>query len=236
MAEVLKGLTGHASLEKARANVEDFLAHYTYVYWREHFIQHDMAEADINVIETANKYLRAGARGELNAHKAAIAGTAAQAIYFALDSGRSQGLAYENMDQRAFYQNVSMLALALCNTIYVHHWTDDKRSARKVLGMLRSELLEFEEAFDRQGLESLGVSKNQWKACLKPEIEESKDNVVKRAALRVAARHLRPLGYTKEFTRADASITTNVGHLWTLETGRESIVYENPLFCGVNEA
>ena len=59
---------------------------------------------------------------------------------------------------------------------------------------------------------------------------------MRRAALRVAARHLRPLGYAKEFSRGDANITTNVGHVWSQETGRENFAYENQLFCGVSEA
>jgi hypothetical protein len=235
MTEVLRDLTGLSCLEKARANVEDFLAHYAYIYWREHFIQHDMAEADINVLETSNKHLRAGNKELLDARQAAIAGAAAQAVFFSLDSARSQGLGFENMDQRLFYQNVVMLTLAICNAMHVYHWIGDKRSAKRLLGLLQTELLDFEGAHERYGLEATGISKNQWKQCIKSEIDESKDNVVRRAALRVAARHLRPLGYVKEFSRADAALRTNVGHVWTLETGRESFAYENQRFCGVSE-
>lgn len=236
MVGVLRELTGVKDDAKARENVEDFLAHYTYVYWREHFIQHDMAEADINIIETGNKYLRAGTKEDLTAEEAAIAGTAAQAIYFALDSGRSQGTGYENIDQRAFYQNVVMLTLSICNAMYVHHWLGDRKSARKLLTMLQTELLDFEGAYDRYQLGSTGVDKATWEKCIASEIVESKECVAKRAALRVAARHLRPLGYTREFSRDDANITTNVGHIWSVETGRENFQYENLLFCGVSEA
>lgn len=235
MAEMLGELSSVAA-EKARRNVNDFLANYTYVYWREHFIQHDLAEADINIQELASKHLRAGVREDLDETDVAKAGAAAQAIYFALDAGRSIGTGWENPDQRAFYQNVTLLTLALCNAMYVYHWNDDTKSARKLLTLIKTELLDFEGGYDRYKLAEHGVTRQMWQECLRPEAPDSSDNVVRRAALRVAARHLRPLGYIKEFTRQDQGITTNVGHLWSIETGRENLCYENTLFCGMEEA
>ena len=235
MAEVLAGLSKQKEAAKQAKCVQDFLAHYTYVYWREHFIQHDMAEADINILELTTVYLRAGVKAQPSETDAAIAGAAAQAIYFALDSARSIGHGCENMDQRAFYQNVVMLTLAFCNAIYLYHWMGDKKAANKLLSLLKQELIDFEGAFDRYNLGDYGVSKTAWKRVLKSEVADSKDNVVKRAAVRIAARHLRPLGYTKDFTRQDANVTTNVGHMWSTESERENFRYENPLFCGVSE-
>ncbi|MCE5229669.1 hypothetical protein LLG95_08745 [bacterium] len=235
MAVVLGDMTGQKAADKRSANVQDFLAHYTYVYWREHFIQHDLAEADINVHELGSKYLRAGSKGQFDPTSAAIAGAAAQAIFFCMESGRSTGIGWENMDQRAFYQNVAMLTLAMINAIYVHHWLGDTKAARKLLALLKEELLDFEGAYERHNLAELGVTPQQWKAAIKSEVADSKDNVVRRAALRLAARHLRPLGYTKDFTRQDANSTTNVGHIWSAETCRENFCYENPYFCGVAE-
>ncbi len=235
MVEVLATLCGHDNAERRRQNVHDFLANYTYVYWREHFIQHDLAEADINIEELSNKYLRAGIKRELEPLEIGIAGAAAQAIYFALDSTRSVGTGYENMDQRAFYQNVVMITLALVNSIYVSHWQGNPKNGRKLLGLLNTELVDFENAFERYQLAKLGFNKSEWIGAIKSEIEESRDNVVKRAAMRVAARHLRPLGYTKEFSRQDANATTNVGHIWSIETGRDNFCYENRFFCGVSE-
>jgi hypothetical protein len=235
MAEVLAELTGQTAPDKIRRNVHDFLAHYTYVYWREHFIQHDLAEADINVQELANKHLRAGVKAALEPTEVARAGAAAQAIYFCLHASASHGVAWENMDQRGFYQNVMKLTLSICNAMYVYHWMGDNKSARKLLNLLKTELLEFDTAFERYNLTQFGVSATQWKKSLRSEVEDSKDNIVKRAALRVAARHLRPLGYAKEFTRADANITTNCGHIWSIESCRENFCYENSAFCGVNE-
>ncbi len=235
MAAVLGDLTGQKAADKRATNVQDFLAHYTYVYWREHFIQHDLAEADINVHELGVKYLRAGSKGQLDASSSAIAGAAAQAIFFCLESGRSTGTAWENMDQRAFYQNVAMLTLAMINAIYVYHWLGDTKAARKILALLKEELLDFEGAYERHRLAALGVSQSAWKATIRPEVADSRDNVVRRAALRLAARHLRPLGYTKDFTRQDANGSTNVGHIWSIESSRETFGYENPYFCGVAE-
>ncbi|MEN6626736.1 MAG: hypothetical protein ABFD69_10970 [Candidatus Sumerlaeia bacterium] len=235
MAEILGDLTGQKSAEKRVGNVHDFLAHYTYVYWREHFIQHDLAEADINIHELCAKYLRNGVKGQVEAAEAATAGAAAQAIFFALESGRSTGTSWENMDQRAFYQNVSMLTLAMINAIYVYHWQGDTKAARKMLGLLKEELLDFEGAYERHDIAKLGVSASAWKNTIRSEVADSKDNVVRRAALRLAARHLRPLGFTKDFTRQDANSTTNVGHIWSAESPRDSFGYENPYFCGVAE-
>lgn len=235
MAEALAGMTKQRGAEKSLNNVNDFLASYTYIYWREHFIQHDLAEADINIIELCNKHLRAGVKTEMNEVDCSIAGAAAQAIYFALDSGRSTGLAYENMDQRAFYQNVVMLTLAVTNAMHVHHWMGNNKQAKALLELIKEELFDFVGAYDRYDLQALGVSKNEWREATKSEIPDSRDNVVKRAATRIAARHLRPLGYTREFSREDASMTTNVGHIWSLESCRENLCYENTLYCGVNE-
>lgn len=235
MAEVLVGLTKQSDPAKVKRNVHDFLAHYTYVYWREHFIQHDLAEADINILEISNKHLRAGIRGDIDIIEAAKAGAAAQAIYFALDSTRSIGTASENMDERAFYQNVVMLTLAICNAIAVYTWLDDTESAQKLLTLLKTELIDFENAYDRYDLAQYEITAEGWADTIKSEIEDSEDNVVKRAALRTAARHLRPLGFTKDFTRQEANLTTNVSHIWATESCRENFCYENKLFCGVSE-
>ena len=235
MAEILGGMTGQRSAEKTRRNVADFLAHYTYVYWREYFIQHDVAEADINILELTTKFLRAGVKTPPREVDAARAGAAAQAIYFSLDSGRSLGTGCENMDQRGFYQNVVMLTLAICNAMHVYHWLGDTKSAKTLLTLLKTELLDFKGAYARYDLGQYGITKKAWGECMRSEVADSRDNVVRRAALRTAARHLRPLGYTRDFTRQDANMTTNVGHMWSTESRRENFCYENTLFCGVGE-
>ncbi len=236
MAEVLGNLVGGNNAKKKSQNVMEFLSHYTYVYWREHFIQHDLSEADINIHEFANDHLRAGLKANLSEKDAAIAGAAAQAIYFALDSGRSTGTKPEHMDQRAFYQNVAMLTLAMCDAVYVYHWLKDTKRARKIVDLLKTELIGFETAYQRHGLTNYGIRRKNWEESLESEVPDSKDNVVKRAARRVAAVHLRPLGYTRDFNREDELTPTTVGHLWTDEINNINCKYENPYCCGAREA
>lgn len=235
MAEVLGNLVGGTNAKKKSQNVIDFLTNYTYVYWREHFIQHDLSEADINIHEMANEHLRNGLKQNLNERDAAIASAAAQAIFFAFDSGRSTGTRYEHMDQRAFYQNVAMLTLSMCNAVYAYHWLKEPKKARKMVDLLKTELIGFDTAFQRYGLADLGVKKKSWEEALQSQVDDSKDNVVKRAARRVAGCHLRQLGYTRDFSREDELTPTSCGHLWNDEISNLNYKYENPFFCGVRE-
>jgi hypothetical protein len=236
LAGLLADMTGSNKPEVRRRNVLDFLGQYTFVYWREHFIQHDLSEADINVQDMANDYLRAGAKGKLNEQQAAVCGAAAQAIFFALESCRSCGTRYEHMDHRAFYQNVVMLTLSACNAVYVYTWLKDTKRARKIVDLIRTELIDFEGAYERHKLKSLGVSREEWKDTLRSHVEDSSDNIVKRAASRIAATHLRPLGFTRDFSRDDELTSVSVGHLWTTEISNPNLKYENRFFCGVMEA
>jgi hypothetical protein len=82
----------------------------------------------------------------------------------------------------------------------------------------------------------MGVSREAWKDTLRSHVTESKDNVVKRAASRVAATHLRPIGYSRDFSRDDELTTVSVGHLWSTEICNPNLKYENRYFCGVSEA
>lgn len=236
MAEVLAGFVGGRKADVRIRNVQNFLAEYTYVYWREHFIQHELSEADIDIHEIANRTLRAGLKQTLTEEDAAICSAAAQAIFFCLESSRSAGTSSENFDQRAFYQNVVMLTLALCNATYVHTWLKDAKKARETVGLIQEELIDFEGAYSRHSLKKFGVTRVAWEDAIRSNVADSKDNIVKRAALRVAASHLRPLGFTREFSRDDELITTSVGHLWKTEIENTNFKYENQLFCGVSEA
>jgi hypothetical protein len=236
LAEVLANLTGSKNAELRSKNVSDFLSAYTYVFWREHFIQHELSEADINIHEIANETLRAGVRGKLDERQASIAGAAAQSIFLAFDSKRSCATSFENMDQRAVYQNVVMLTVSLCNAVYIHHWLKDTKKARKFVDLIKTELMGFQKAFDRYRLSRLGVTRKCWEAATQSHVDESSDNIVVRAATRVAATHLRPLGYRREFSRDDELLTVNVGHIWSAEIDNLNYRYENPFFCGVREA
>lgn len=236
MAEVLADMVHSKKADIRTRNLSDFLTEYTYVYWREHFIQQELSEADINIHEIANATLRADTRGSLSEVEAATAGAAAQAIYFALESFRSCGTRYENIDQRAFYQNVCMLTLAMCNAVYVYTYLGETKKARKMVDLIKSELIGFEGAYKRYKLRSLGVTKEMWSDAIKSEVEDSRKNIVARVASRVAASHLRPIGFTRDFSREDELEPTSVGHLWATEIENPNYRYENLYYCGVSEA
>jgi hypothetical protein len=60
-------------------------------------------------------------------------------------------------------------------------------------------------------------------------------NVVERATRRIAARHLRPLGYRREFSLEDENILSSVGHIWSGEVINTNYNWENRYFCGLKE-
>ncbi len=233
--EILANICGSKELKIVRRNVTEFLVHYTYVHWREHFIQGDMSEAEIQLGEIVADYLMKDCKKRLKDEDIVTAGVAAQGYFFALDAQRSHATHFENLDQRAVYQNVVMLVLAMCNYVTILHWQGRTAEARKVVDLIRTELLEFDKGYERYRLADYGVTRQEWVDCLKSMVDESPMNIVARAARRIAARHLRPLGYRKDFTREDEMLTANVGHIWTAEIENTNYKWENKLFCGMRE-
>ncbi|MCX7626236.1 MAG: hypothetical protein N2Z21_08510 [Candidatus Sumerlaeaceae bacterium] len=220
---------------KARENIFDFLAAYGYVYWREHFLQHDMSEADVELHALVDDLLLRGAKKRLRDEDYLIAGVAAQAYFFALDAMRSHATHWENLDQRAAYQNVLMITLALCNLIAIYHWLKKPAEARKVFDVMKTELFDFESAYHRYALAEYGVTPPEWEAVIASEIEDSPLNLVARAARRTAARHLRCFGFKKELGRDDELIPPATGHIWNAEIENINYKWENKLFCGLRE-
>ena len=106
---------------------------------------------------------------------------------------------------------------------------------KATLDLLKNELIDFVSAFDRYNLPEYGLTRQEWEESLKSQVDESPLNIVERAARRVAARHLRPLGYKTEFTREDENLTTNTGHVWSTEIENSNYKWENKLFCGLRE-
>lgn len=233
--EVLADICGHKDPKILHRNVEEFLVHYTYVHWREHFIQGDMSEAEIQLTELVHDYLMKDCRKRLRDEHYIMAGVAAQGYFFALDAQRSQATYYENLDQRAVYQNVAMLTLAMCNHITLMHWLKKPAEGRKALDLLKLELLDFASAYQRHRLADYGVTEQEWRDSIKSMVDETDMNIVARAARRTAARHLRPLGYRKDFTREDEYLSSNCGHIWTAEVENTNYKWENKLFCGMRE-
>ncbi|AXA36800.1 hypothetical protein BRCON_2023 [Candidatus Sumerlaea chitinivorans] len=233
--EVLAGICGAKDRNHARENIFDFLTNYLYIHWREYFIQHDLSEADIQLRDMVDETLLRGVRKRLKDEDYLIAGVAAQAYYFALDAMRSHATHWENLDQRAAYQNVVMITLALCNMMYIYHWRKKPAEARRLFELMRDELFHFESAYERYQLADYGVTEEEWQDALKSQVEDSTLNLVARAARRTAVRHLKHLGYKKEFTRDDELLTPNTGHLWTAEIENLNYKWENKLYCGLRE-
>lgn len=234
--EILRGmLPPRMEADQASQAIERFLEQYSLVYWREHFLQHESSEAEVSIGEILCSTLFKGRRQKPTAQECAVAGTAARALFFALDGHRACDTRQINFDQRAVYQNAAMLTLGLCSLIYVYRWTGNSTAEQAAFAVLKSQLLEFENVYDRHGLQEYGVSREEWLAAIGSHVENSNLNVAERAARRVAARHLRPLGYHSEFAAGDEQLTTNVGHLWDCEIHSGSYQWENHRFSGVLE-
>lgn len=232
---VLAALVGAKDAKIVRRNVTEFLVHFAQVHWREHFLQHDLSEADCEVRELVDLHLMKDIKRKPKDAEYLTAAVAAQGYYFALDSHRSYATAHENMDQRAMFQSVTMLVLSAANLATVHHWRGDAAPAKALVETIRAELFDFPSAYTRYKLSDYGVTPAEWAESIKSGIEESPMNVVERAARRACARHLRPLGYKKEFPREDEAITTNVSHAWAAEVENTNYKWENKMFCGLRE-
>lgn len=235
VVEVLAELCGLKDPKLAKRNVQEFLINWSHAHWREIFLQRDLSEADIDVRALADQYLFRGTKKTVEEDDYAIAAVAAQAYYFALESHRSFATAFENMDTRLTYQSSMMATLAICNLVAVYNWLDRISDAKRMVDLLKTELLDFSSAYDRYELAELGVTVQEWEEALQSQVEESPLNVVERAARRIAARHLKPLGYRKDFTREDEFMTTNVGHVWSVEIENTNYKWENKVFCGLRE-
>jgi hypothetical protein len=228
-------MTGQKNLEGRKQRVHEFLMRYATVHWKEHYLQQDFTEADTDITVIVEETLFQGQRKRVTDEEVIIAGLAARSYYFVLESYRSQATAYENLDQRAVYQAVTMLALGMCGAVTAFHWAGQKPLGQAILQALKTELIGFAGAFDRYRLTDYGITEGEWNDALKAATEESNLNVVERCARRLAAIHLRPLGYQKDFPREDEYLTTNCGHIWTAEVEVSNYKWENKYFCGLRE-
>ncbi|MFH0792850.1 MAG: hypothetical protein V2A74_02325, partial [bacterium] len=235
MMKVLADLVPHKDKKIVKRNVLNFLTNFSLVHWREHFVQQEMDEADLNVLDIVTDNLFEGCKSEPSEEEAIIAGVAAQSIYFIFDACRSDGTSWENLDQPAMYENVALLTLGLCNAMQIYKWQEKETEAKALLDGFKTEMLDFAGAYKRHKLADMGVTEAEWKDAIKSEVEDSKENLVTRAARRIAARHLRALGYKKEFTKEDESVTTNTGHHWRTDVNNSNFRWENSHFCGLSE-
>jgi len=236
MLEVLADLIPSKDSELVKSNVLEYLIHYSLIYWREYFLHQGYTEPDIYLPDIANKYLLKGTKKKsLSDKECIIAGIAAQAYYFALEGIKSTAAYWENFDQRALYQNVMHITLAMARAIIVYTWLRKPEKAKKVIETLKEELIGFENAYDRYNLADYGVTKSEWNDSIKSVIEDSQLNIVERTARRISARHLRPIGFRKEFSLEDENIATSTGHLWSGEVDNVNFKWENKFFCGIKE-
>ncbi len=235
MLGILASLVGVKDKKIVQRNVDEFLVHYAYIHWREHFLHQGLTEADIYITELVDQYLLKDTKRTASREEYVIAALAAQAYYFALDSRSSLATTWENFDQRATYQSVVMATLALVNAIYIYRWLNKKEEEKEAYTTLKEELLEFHKAYDRYKLAEYGVTREEWQDAIKSVIEDCEMNVVERAAYRVAARHLRPLGYRKDLTQEHENLVTSTGHIWSSEIEHNNYKWDNPLFCGLSE-
>ncbi len=234
--ELLAGMVPSKDPKIIKNNVREFLVEYSLIYWREHFLQSGYNESDIFLPELvySTLYKQTKAKSPKD-EECIIAATAAQAYYFALEGLNSIAVSYENLDQRAVYQNVMYITLSMTRAITVYHWTGKTDKAKKLVEILKEELINFSEAYGRYNLAEYGVTKDEWKSAIKSVVSDSNINIVSRASRRIAARHLRQLGYRKDFSIDDENITTNTGHLWNQEIENPNFRWENKLFYGIKE-
>ncbi|HBF35418.1 TPA: hypothetical protein DDW35_12725, partial [Candidatus Sumerlaeota bacterium] len=200
---ILAKLSGQKTKEDQRKAVEQFLLEYGMIYWREHFTQHNLSEADLRIDDMAARALRPGVKKELTPEEIATVGAAAQSYFFLLDAHNSLGMHALNIDQRALYQNAVMLTLSFCMAIAALHYHGQEEKAAELANLLESELLGFANAYERYNLAEFGVDKKDWEKTIASETPDSKLNVVERAARRIAARHLEDFGYNDQFPEDD---------------------------------
>lgn len=223
-------------------NVEDFLVQMARVTWKEHFIHHVCSEADIQLAEICRSQLLKDAPAEedepdLTDDQCITIGAAAHAIYQANMALNASAVAFENIDNRAVYEAVALMTLACAHAISAFKWLEQGDKADEIFSIFKRELLDFESAFEHQNLaKEFGVTKQEWADAIRSEVPTESDlNIVTRAARRVGAKHLRLLGYRKDFDRKDEGISTSCGHIWSYDIDHLNLKWENEAFCGLRE-
>lgn len=237
MLQLLRETVPIERIPVQRRNVEDFLVRCSQIHWREHFIQTEYSEADIQLREFVDQTLLTGCPegAEITDEGACVAGMAARAVFFSYEALRSMTFVAENFDQRATYESAAMMTLAIVHAMQAYLWAGKRDEALALLEVLKRELHDFQSAFERHDLAQLGVSRAAWNKAIQSEVEDSDLDVVARASRRVAAIHLRKMGFRKECKPGDELLTTASGHFWSLEIDRSNLQWENPAFCGLAE-
>ena len=229
--EILYNLAPGKNDAHKKELVDDFLFKYSYLYWREYFLQHDYTEADLNAESLVEDVLCGNTRKNLSRLEILIALMCAQAYYFALDSYRCTATFWENLDQRNMYQNVMMLTLSIVYLIYIYHWTNHKQKIEFVLNEMKENLFKFENAYQKYSLADYGVTELEWNESLEPEIPNCDINLISRVSRRIATKHLLPLNIPG-LDKKDLNLPTITGHIWNGETNNLNFRWKNRFYCG----
>lgn len=175
---VLRAVAGETSRDKARA----FLVGYGRTIFREHHLRQGRAPGECGP-EAAMGHL--GSMGD--AESLALA---ARAYYEMLMGLRSDPCFWENVDTRVTFQNILFLTYALLDMADALRRVGEARAAEACLGLLRTHLVGFENAYHLLRLGSLAgyrgweTQEEAWIAALQSEVPRiSADNCVKRAVL-----------------------------------------------------
>lgn len=240
MLGILREITPLERIPTVMRNIEDFLVLYARIRWKEHYVHNVCSEADIQLAEFAREALLKDpspedGEPELEDERIIAAGAAAEAIYLAHEGLASTGLAWENLDQRATYQVVAMMSLAVVHAIRVLNWMERPEEGQALFKVFQEELLDFEKAYTRHEIDKLGVDRKTWDLTIRSQVEDSPLNVVSRAARRIGAKYLRNAGFRAHFERNDEFTSTTTGHIWSHEVEHENMVWENDVFCGLTE-
>ena len=229
--EILYNLCPQKTDAQKRDSVFDFLYKYSYLYWREYFLQHDYTEADLNAESLVEDVLCRDSHKSLTRLETLIGVMSAQTYYFALDSYRCQATLWENLDQRNMYQNVMMLTLSLVYLIYIYHWTNQKKKVEFIFNEMKENLFTFENVYNKYNLSEYGITESEWTESLKPEIPNCDINLVSRVSRRIATKHLLPLNLSG-LDKKDLNLPTITGHIWNGEANNLNFRWKNRFYCG----
>ncbi len=227
-----------ATIDARRAAVLDFLGKYSRIYFREIFVQQEMSAADARVRRLFTACLPPDAP-EPSFDALISAAVAARGYYFLMASRRALATERDTMDQPDMYEAVMFLMLAVNDAAYLCVLRGDTAARDALFDLVRTELFDFETAYDRCNLATYGVTREDWALSIVSQLKDNKLNIVARVARYLAASQLQKHGFV--FTADDPECDTDrltgtsCGHIRAPEMQSIKIKWENRDFCGFTE-
>lgn len=161
-----------------------------------------------------------------------VAGHVARGYLFMLMGLRSDPRFWDNPDTRVTFQNVAFLAHSLVDLSRATHRVGDASGSARLLGTLRTTLLQFSDAYGRldlhnlRGLEGWETTEDAWLESLQSEVpNRSGLDVMTRAALFAVGRDLPSDLAGPDLGSAD--VVADTGHI----VGEAHGQWENPGWC-----